>query len=156
MRVVLFIIGLLLATLPLGAEDSLRNPKDLVPPVTLTRADIYLDGGSLGGTLKDSRGQHLDFFFDLGHPNGTGDIYIGFISGDPLDSMKPSYKGWNANDLYLMIRGAILQQFVWSADKKKLLPKEPTSSSTDVSVPAARRFLYYVEDKLKSGSVPGK
>ena len=149
MNATLLAVGLLLTALPAYAGNSLTNPKHLVPPITLTRADYYFDGGSLGGTLCDSRGQHLDFFFDRSDGSTNGNLYIGFVSGHTKDSMKAHFNGWQADDLYAVIEQTIRQQFVWDATKKKLRPKEPALHPFTVfGTTAVTSILRYVERKL--------
>jgi len=135
------------------AADSLSSPKQLVPPIALTRADFYMDGGSLGGTLSDSRGQHLDFFFDRSLDSTADNIYIGFVSGHNKDSMRARFKGWQADDLYAVIEQTIRQQFVWDDNKKRLRPKDPVRYPfTEFGVLAVTRISRHVERKLHSNT----
>ena len=120
------VVGFLLAASTAFAADSLTNPKDLVLPLALTRAEYYLDGGSIGGTLRDSRDKHLDFFFDRGDaPATAGNIYLGFVSGHIKDSMRARFNGWQADDLYTLIELTIRRQFLWDASMKRLRPRDP-------------------------------
>jgi hypothetical protein len=147
--------SLLLVTSAVAA-DSLANPKELVPPIKLTRADYFMDGGSLGGTLTDSRGQHLDFFFDRGlTPNPLGNLLIGFRSGHPDASMKPTFDGWKREDLFVIIEKTIREQFIWDATAKTLKPAntaDPVSKAFGDDVlfarKAVKRILRYVESAL--------
>ena len=146
------------------AAGSLRSPKELVPPIKLTRADYFMDGGSLGGTLTDSRGQHLDFFFDRGlSENPLGNLLIGFRSGHPDPSMKATFDGWTKEDLFLIIEKTIREQFVWDPASKTLRPKDPDDSVSRAfaeKIPFARlsvkRVLRYVEQGLhrKTSYIP--
>ncbi len=157
MKALLFTIGMALVTLQPCVAGALSNPKDLVPPIRLTRADIYLDGGSLGGTLCDSKGQRFDFFIDLNFDHPTGEIYTGSPSGEGRGSKKPTYEGWSKNDFYSVIRDVFHQQFVWTPDKKSLVPKEPASSNFDgLQLLAAARMLERAERRLKSASKSGQ
>jgi hypothetical protein len=129
----------------------------IAPPIKLTRADYYMDGGSLGGTLTDARGQHLDFFFDRGlSENPLGSLLIGFRSGHPDASMKPTFQGWSREDLFLIIEKTIRAQFVWDTASKTLCPKnphDPTSQAFAERILFARlsvkRILRYVEQGLQ-------
>jgi hypothetical protein len=146
------------------AEDSLKNPKQLVPPIKLTRADYYMDGGSLGGTLTDSRGQHLDFFFGRGlDENPLGNLLIGFRSGHAGASMKPTFDGWNRDDLYLIIETTIRAQFAWDPVSKTLCPKNPDDPASPAFAEnvlfarlSVKRVLRYVEHGLhrKTSYIP--
>ena len=118
-----FVLLFALAT-AVDAAESLKSPKQLVPPISLTRADYYMDGGSVGGTLVDTRGRRLDFFFDRGF-DSKGDIYIGFVSGHRTDAMKANYRGWERRDLYQVIEQTIVRQFVWDAAARTLRPRNP-------------------------------
>ena len=158
-----FFASVLLAASPVAA-DSLRNPKELVSPIKLTRADYFMDGGSLGGTLTDSRGQHLDFFFARGlSESPLGNLLIGFRSGHPDASMKPTFDGWKRKDLFLIIEKTIREQFVWDSASKALRPKnsdDPVSQAFAENIPFARlsvkRILRYVEGGLhrKTSYIP--
>jgi len=152
MKAMLPILALALMTFPACAAGSLKNPKDLVPPLKLTRADYYFDGGSLGGTLADSRGRHLDFFFSCGLNPDPHRLYIGFVSGKPNASMLPKFDGWSAQDLYLLIEHTIRDQFVWDAKARKLRPKQPDphvfEDHDGFDSFVATQILKYVEKKL--------
>jgi hypothetical protein len=151
-----FALVLFTATAAFGAE-SLKSPKQLVPPIKLTRAEYYMDGGSLGGTLADSRGRHLDFFFHRGISESRfGTLLIGFRSGHPNESMKPDFAGWTKEDLFVIIEDAIRQQFTWDPVSKTLKSKDihdPLSKAVAEDVPFARssvkRILRYVEQSLQ-------
>jgi hypothetical protein len=144
--------GLLISILTGCSTHSLTNPNLFVPPVQLTRAEGYLDGGSLGGTLVDSRGKHLDFFFGLGFDYKQEPIYLGFSEGMPKPGMLARFDGWKAEDLYKLIERAIHEQFVWDDKTKRLRAKIPISKLE--SDPYNLRFinvgtlLRYVEKKL--------
>jgi hypothetical protein len=145
--------GLLISFLTSCAADSLTNPNLLVPPIQLTRADGYLDGGSIGGTLLDSRGEHLDFFFGLGFDDKGEPIYLGFISeGVPKPSMLARYDGWKAGALYALIERTIHDQFVWDAKTQRLRAKVPIpkleSDPLDLRFIHVGALLRYVERKL--------
>lgn len=157
MKTLCVAIVLIISTLPACTNGSLTNPKRLVPPVTLTRAEYYLDGGSLGGTLSDSRGQHLDFFFNLGFDSLSdrilhdGEIYMGFISGHRNVMMRARFIGWRADDLYALIERTIRDQFLWDAKTKKLRPKNPRTELVPeiFGWVAATGILRHVERKLQ-------
>ncbi|HMG05612.1 MAG TPA: hypothetical protein VK581_09125 [Chthoniobacterales bacterium] len=144
--------------------DTLRNPTQLVPPIRLTRAESYMDGGSLGGTLTDARGRNLDFFFYRGLSESPfGNLLIGFRSGHPDVSMKPTFDGWKREDLFLIIEQTIRRQFIWDATAKTLKPAsvaDPASKAFAEDVPFARNavkhILRYVESALarKTSYVP--
>lgn len=145
--------GLLISVLASCTPRSVTNPNLLVPPVQLTRAEGYLDGGSLGGTLVDSQGRHLDFFFGLGFEDRGEPIYLGFISeGLPKQGMLARFDGWKAEDLYALIERTIHEQFVWDATTQRLRAKAPLPKLE--SDPYDGRFMHvgallrYMERKL--------
>jgi hypothetical protein len=124
MKFVTCIAALFIATNAAFAGESLNNPRLLLPPLKLTRAEYYMDGGSLGGTLTDCRGNYLDFFFDRSlDKENAGKIFIGFRSGHGRESMEANYLGWTKEDLFQMIEMAIRQQFVWDAAANDLRAK---------------------------------
>ena len=90
------------AFLPIG----ITNPKQLVPPIWLTRAPYCMCDGETGGTLTDSKGQDFHYY-------SRQQLYTGFISGHLNDRMKARFDGWTEDDLWQLVEDTIKKQFVW-------------------------------------------
>lgn len=100
---------------------GITNPKQLVPPIWLTRAPYCMCDGETGGTLTDSRGQDFHFY-------SSQQLYVGFISGHLNDRMKARFDGWIEDDLWRLVDDTVKKQFVWDERLRKFQAKDGNDS----------------------------
>ena len=150
MKIGNIVISLLILALSACSTGALTNPNRLVPPVILTYAGIYMDGGSIGGTLRDSNGQQFEFFFDLGFDSKPGAIFIGHAPERKIPLMRVRFKDWLAEDLYELIERTVRDQFVWDKTTKRLRPRNAESipGVGPYDLMFTSTLLLYVEVKL--------
>jgi hypothetical protein len=142
---------------PLGVQ----NPKELLPPVVLEKADRIMDGGSLCGKLRGANGK--EFLFFIGASSFESDrsmdgLFVGYMSGHIPKSARARYEGWTQRDFCLLLEQAIRTQFRWNSLSDRFVPRDPTqfSDSLGIGVTARRLLRYAVSGQQRQESLMPK
>jgi hypothetical protein len=150
-RSIFCLAGMLCLASVRGAEvrpNLVLNPKLLVPPISLMRADTYLDwDGRVSGILQDSEGRSFQFAVV------RNELTVRFAP----DRRYPAYAaakfdGWELSDFATLLEATIQRQFTWDAKAQRLRTKNPEeheARSARFTETGAKRLLRWAEYQLK-------